>query len=95
MCTKTHVIFGKAARQMKEIKIFASCHNHSTFSDAEYSPEQLVDIAHSLGHGGIIITDHSGILGGLTHLGEEYACPDNRSVIPEEGFMTLYERRLG
>lgn len=43
---------------MKEIKIFASCHNHSNFSDAEYSPERLVEIAHSLGHGGIIITDH-------------------------------------
>ena len=27
---------------MKDVKIFASCHNHSCFSDAEYTPEQLI-----------------------------------------------------
>lgn len=45
------------------MKIFASCHNHSCFSDAEYTPEKLVEIAHSLGHGGIILTDHDTIRG--------------------------------
>jgi len=45
------------------MKIFASCHNHSNFSDAEYSPEQLVELAHGLGHGGIILTDHDTVSG--------------------------------
>ena len=48
---------------MNNEKIFASCHNHSTFSDADYTPEQLVEIAHSLGHGGIILTDHDTVSG--------------------------------
>ena len=47
----------------KNVKIFASCHNHSTFSDADYTPERLVEIAHSLGHGGIILTDHDTVSG--------------------------------
>ena len=48
---------------MKEIKIFASCHNHSCFSDAEYTPEELVDIAKEQGHGGFILTDHDTVRG--------------------------------
>ena len=45
------------------MKVFASCHNHSRFSDADYTPEELVNIAHSLGHGGIILTDHDTVSG--------------------------------
>lgn len=45
------------------MKIFASCHNHSCFSDAYYTPEELVQIAHDLGHGGIILTDHDTVSG--------------------------------
>ncbi len=45
------------------MKIFASCHNHSCFSDAEYSPEQLVKLAVREGHGGIILTDHDTVSG--------------------------------
>ncbi|MBE6602234.1 MAG: PHP domain-containing protein [Ruminococcaceae bacterium] len=45
------------------MKIFASCHNHSCFSDANYTPEELVQIAHDLGHGGIILTDHDTVSG--------------------------------
>ena len=48
---------------MKEIKVFASCHNHSCFSDAEYTPEQLVSIAKEQGHGGFILTDHDTVKG--------------------------------
>ena len=48
---------------MQELKIFASCHNHSNFSDADYSPEKLVEIAHELGHGGFILTDHDTVKG--------------------------------
>lgn len=47
----------------KNAKIFASCHNHSTFSDADYTPEKLVELAHGLGHGGIILTDHDTVSG--------------------------------
>lgn len=43
--------------------VFACCHNHSCFSDAEYSPEKIVELAHGLGHGGIILTDHDTIRG--------------------------------
>jgi len=48
---------------MEEIKIFASCHNHSNFSDAEYTPEKLCNLAKGLGHGGIILTDHDTVRG--------------------------------
>lgn len=47
----------------KNVKIFASCHNHSTFSDADYTPEKLVELAKELGHGGIILTDHDTVSG--------------------------------
>ena len=48
---------------MNNEKIFASCHNHSNFSDADYTPEELVELAHKLGHGGIILTDHDTVKG--------------------------------
>ena len=48
---------------MQDFRVFASCHNHSTFSDGEYTPETLVRIAKCLGHGGIILTDHDTIRG--------------------------------
>ncbi len=47
----------------KNVKIFASCHNHSTFSDADYTPEKLVELAAELGHGGFILTDHDTVSG--------------------------------
>ena len=43
--------------------LFASCHNHSTFSDGVYTPERLVALAKGLGHGGIILTDHDTVRG--------------------------------
>jgi len=43
--------------------VFACCHTHSCFSDAALSPEQLVELAHGLGHGGIILTDHDTVSG--------------------------------
>ena len=48
---------------MENFKVFASCHNHSTFSDGEYTPEVLARIAKNLGHGGIILTDHDTVKG--------------------------------
>lgn len=47
----------------KNAKIFASCHNHSCFSDGDYTPEKLVELAKELGHGGIILTDHDTVSG--------------------------------
>ena len=48
---------------MEDTRVFASCHNHSCFSDAELTPEQIVELAHGLGHGGIIMTDHDTVKG--------------------------------
>ena len=48
---------------MEQVRIFASCHNHSTFSDGEYTPETLARIAKNMGHGGIILTDHDTVAG--------------------------------
>ena len=42
---------------------FASCHNHSTFSDGVFTPEKLVSLAKELGHKGIILTDHDTVRG--------------------------------
>jgi predicted metal-dependent phosphoesterase TrpH len=47
----------------EDTRVFASCHNHSVFSDAEYTPEKLVELAHEMGHGGIILTDHDTVRG--------------------------------
>lgn len=41
-----------------DFRVFASCHNHSTFSDGEWTPETLARAAKCMGHGGIILTDH-------------------------------------
>ena len=50
-------------KDSENFRVFASCHNHSTFSDGEYSPEVLARIAKNLGHGGIILTDHDTVKG--------------------------------
>ena len=47
----------------KNIRIFASCHNHSYFSDGDYSPEMMVKLAYNMGHGGFILTDHDTVKG--------------------------------
>ena len=43
--------------------IFANMHNHSCFSDAAYTPEELVKLAKSEGYGGVILTDHDTVRG--------------------------------
>ncbi len=48
---------------MSNYRVYASCHNHSTYSDGEYTPELLVRIAKNLGHEAIILTDHDTIAG--------------------------------
>lgn len=37
---------------------YANCHLHSIFSDAQFTPEQLVLIGKSLGYGALALTDH-------------------------------------
>lgn len=37
---------------------YANCHLHSTFSDAQFTPEQLVLIGKSLGYRALVLTDH-------------------------------------
>jgi len=37
---------------------YANCHLHSTFSDAQFTPEQLVLIGKSLGYRALALTDH-------------------------------------
>ena len=48
---------------MSTFRVFASCHNHSSFSDGDYSPELLVRMAKNMGHGGFILTDHDTVQG--------------------------------
>jgi len=43
--------------------IIADLHNHSTASDGEYTPAQLVSTAHGLGLKAIALTDHDTIAG--------------------------------
>ena len=43
--------------------IFANMHNHSCFSDAAYTPEELVELAKTEGYGGVILTDHDTVRG--------------------------------
>lgn len=44
--------------------IFADLHNHTTFSDGDFTPEQLMDLAAEKGIKALAITDHD-TLGGL------------------------------
>ncbi|MBQ7363795.1 MAG: PHP domain-containing protein [Clostridia bacterium] len=44
---------------MSDFRVYASCHNHSTFSDGEWTPKTLARVAKCMGHGGIILTDHN------------------------------------
>ena len=37
---------------------YANLHLHSTFSDAQFTPEQLLLIGKSLGYGAMALTDH-------------------------------------
>ena len=43
--------------------IFANMHNHSTFSDGKWTPEELVALAKSEGYGAVVLTDHDTIRG--------------------------------
>ena len=68
--------------------MFANTHFHSLFSDGALTPEQLVDIAASVGHKALILTDHDTIRGSyflekaarkkgiLTMLGCEFSTKD-------------------
>ena len=43
--------------------IFANMHNHSTFSDGRYTPEELAAMAKREGYGAIVLTDHDTVRG--------------------------------
>lgn len=43
--------------------VFATCHCHSTFSDDDFTPETLVDIAKKNNYGAIVLTDHDTVKG--------------------------------
>jgi len=43
--------------------MFSNAHNHSTFSDGVYTPEQLVRIAKDNGYRAIVLTDHDTVQG--------------------------------
>ena len=48
---------------MSSRKIIADLHNHSTASDGEYTPSELVQHAHEIGLNTIALTDHDTIAG--------------------------------
>ncbi len=48
---------------MKSLKVIADIHNHSTASDGEYSPSELVSRGRDLGLQAIGLTDHDSIAG--------------------------------
>ena len=43
--------------------LFANSHNHSTFSDGVYTPEQIASMAKQLGYQAVILTDHDTVKG--------------------------------
>lgn len=43
--------------------IYANTHNHSTFSDGVYTPEELVALAKKEGYGAVVLTDHDTVRG--------------------------------
>ena len=58
---------------------FANLHLHSTYSDAELSPRQLVRIAKALGYGALALTDH----------GTDGGCEAFRREAEAEGIQTV------
>ncbi len=43
--------------------MFANMHNHSTFSDGVYTPEEIVKMAKDLGYKAIVLSDHDTVQG--------------------------------
>ena len=43
--------------------MFANMHNHSTFSDGIYTPEQLAKMAKEYGYGAFVLSDHDTVQG--------------------------------
>lgn len=43
--------------------LFANSHNHSTFSDGVYTPEQIASMAKKLGYKAVVLTDHDTVRG--------------------------------
>lgn len=43
--------------------LFANSHNHSTFSDGVYTPEEIVNMAKALGYRAVVLTDHDTVQG--------------------------------
>ena len=48
---------------MEENIMFANCHFHSTFSDANITPAELVATAKTIGHKALVLTDHDTVRG--------------------------------
>ena len=59
--------------------LFANSHNHSTFSDGVYTPEQIASMAKKLGYKAVVLTDHDTVRG--TYFMQKAA--------RKEGFLTL------
>lgn len=48
----------------EEIKmLFSNAHNHSTFSDGIYTPEEIAVMAKALGYRAVVLTDHDTVQG--------------------------------
>lgn len=43
--------------------MFANMHNHSTFSDGVFTPEEMAKLAKKEGHGAVVLTDHDTVKG--------------------------------
>ena len=47
----------------EELPVFANMHNHSTFSDGIFTPEQVAKMAKENGYGAFVLTDHDTVQG--------------------------------
>lgn len=43
--------------------LFANTHNHSTFSDGVYTPEELIELGKNEGYGAVVLSDHDTVQG--------------------------------
>ncbi len=70
------------------MKMFCDLHTHSTFSDGTCTPEELIDLAESIGLGAIALCDHNTIAG----LPKFLAAAEGREVeaVPGIEFSTDY-----
>ncbi|KAF8468324.1 Polymerase/histidinol phosphatase-like protein [Kalaharituber pfeilii] len=74
----------KEEREEEAYSVFLEMHTHTTHSDGDLSPEQVVDWALAYGFNAVVVSDHNTLSGGLAaqkYANERYNTPAETSIL--------------